>query len=121
MLWWIGNILLLVAALAGSTGGYLWLLFVARDSPRVSLLTLLAVFVLATAVTAWHHRERLNRRLLSAHLAIGSIVLVTVGGYLLGAEVLEAVHGAGGDLYQAFVSGSLVHVVFHQGRHDHTH
>ena len=25
------------------------------------------------------------------------------------------------ELYQAFVSGSLVHVVFHQGRHDHTH
>lgn len=52
---------------------------------------------------------------------IGAIVVVTLAGYLLGAEVLEAVHGAGGDLYQAFVSGSLVHVVFHQGRHDHTH
>ena len=30
-----------------------------------------------------------------------------------------AVHGAA--LYQAFVSGSLIHVVFHQGRHDHDH
>lgn len=56
-----------------------------------------------------------------AMIGIGLIVLVTVGGYVLGAEVLETVHGAGGDLYQAFVSGSLVHVVFHQGRHDHTH
>ena len=57
----------------------------------------------------------------SGALGVGAIVLVTLAGYALGAEVLTAVHGAGGDLYQAFVSGSLVHVVFHQGRHDHTH
>lgn len=57
----------------------------------------------------------------AAVLGIGTIVVVTLVGYALGAEVLEAVHGAGGDLYQAFVSGSLVHVVFHQGRHDHMH
>ena len=54
-------------------------------------------------------------------LGVGAIVLVTLAGYGLGEEVLAAVHGAGGDLYQAFVSGSLMHVVFHQGRHDHTH
>jgi zinc transporter ZupT len=54
-------------------------------------------------------------------VGVGSIVIVTLAGYALGAEVLQAVHGAGADLYQAFVSGSLVHVVFHQGRHDHTH
>lgn len=54
-------------------------------------------------------------------LGVGSLVVVTLAGYAVGAEVLEAVHGAGGDVYQAFVSGSLVHVVFHQGRHDHTH
>lgn len=54
-------------------------------------------------------------------LGVGAIVLVTLAGYALGTEVLTVVHGAGGDLYQAFVSGSLVHVVFHQGRHDHTH
>jgi zinc transporter ZupT len=57
----------------------------------------------------------------AALLAVGAIVLVTLAGYALGTEVLASVHGAGGDLYQAFVSGSLVHVVFHQGRHDHTH
>lgn len=56
-----------------------------------------------------------------ALLAVGAIVLVTLAGYALGAEVLAGVHGAGADLYQAFVSGSLVHVVFHQGRHDHAH
>jgi hypothetical protein len=54
-------------------------------------------------------------------IGVGAIVIVTIAGYALGTEVLSAVHGAGADLYQAFVSGSLVHVVFHQGRHDHTH
>lgn len=54
-------------------------------------------------------------------LGVGSIVLVTLAGYALGTEVLEGVHGGWGGIYQAFVSGSLVHVVFHQGRHDHTH
>jgi len=58
---------------------------------------------------------------LAGMVGVGAVVLVTLAGYALGAEVLAAVHGAGGDLYQAFVSGSLVHVVFHQGRHDHTH
>jgi hypothetical protein len=56
-----------------------------------------------------------------AALGVGAIVVVTLAGYALGTEVLEAIHGSGADLYQAFVSGSLVHVVFHQGRHDHTH
>lgn len=57
----------------------------------------------------------------AALLAVGAIVIVTLAGYGLGSEVLAGVHGAGADLYQAFVSGSLVHVVFHQGRHDHRH
>lgn len=71
----VWRLVLLVAALAGSTAAYLWLLFVAPHSPRVSLLMLLAVFLIATAVAAWHHRERLTARLLSAHLALGSLVL----------------------------------------------
>jgi zinc transporter ZupT len=57
----------------------------------------------------------------AALLGVGAIVLVTLAGYALGSEVLAGIHGAGADLYQAFVSGSLVHVVFHQGRHDHRH
>jgi hypothetical protein len=67
----------------------------------------------------WLVRPRYGAGL--ALLGIGAIVLVTVAGYVVGTEVLEGAHGPGGDLYQAFVSGSLVHVVFHQGRHDHTH
>jgi zinc transporter ZupT len=70
-------------------------------------------------VVWWLVRPRYGRMM--GAIAIGALVGVTLAGYALGTEVLEAVHGAGGDLYQAFVSGSLVHVVFHQGRHDHTH
>lgn len=70
-------------------------------------------------VVWWLVRPRYGAML--AMTGIMAIVAVTLAGYALGTEVLEAVHGAGGDLYQAFVSGSLVHVVFHQGRHDHTH
>lgn len=57
----------------------------------------------------------------AALLGVGAIVALTIAGYALGIEVLAGIHGPGADLYQAFVSGSLVHVVFHQGRHDHQH
>lgn len=56
-----------------------------------------------------------------AAAGVGSIVAATLAGYAVGGEVLGVAHGGGVDLYQAFVSGSLVHVVFHQGRHDHQH
>ena len=56
-----------------------------------------------------------------AALAVGSIVLATLAGFGVGWEVLGDAHGPVIETYQAFVSGSLVHVVFHQGRHDHMH
>ena len=56
-----------------------------------------------------------------AAAGVGSIVVATLAGYPLGAELLGGMHTSGAILYQAFVSGSLVHVVFHQGRHDHDH
>lgn len=52
---------------------------------------------------------------------VASISIGTLAGYALGVEVLGAVHGESAKLYQALVAGSLVHVVFHQGRQDHTH
>jgi len=52
-------------------------------------------------------------------LGIGAIVAATVLGYAVGSTVIAA--GGGVELYQAFVGGSLVHVVFHQSRHDHSH
>lgn len=70
-------------------------------------------------VVWWLVRPRFGRGWAAA--GVGSIVLATLAGYVVGAEVLGVAHGGGVDLYQAFVSGSLVHVVFHQGRHDHQH
>ena len=58
---------------------------------------------------------------LAASAGVGSIVVATLAGYGLGTEFLGSTQGSAVELYQAFVSGSLVHVVFHQGRHDHQH
>ena len=57
----------------------------------------------------------------AAGTGVGLVVLATLAGFGVGAELLGDAHGRGIELYQAFVSGSLVHVVFHQGRHDHRH
>lgn len=51
-------------------------------------------------------------------LGIGGIGAVTLAGYAAGVELLP---GSGVELYQAFVGGSLLHVVFHQSLHDHRH
>ena len=55
-----------------------------------------------------------------ASLGIGAILAATVAGYAAGARFLADGRG-GTELYQAFVGGSLLHVVFHQVRHDHRH
>ena len=52
---------------------------------------------------------------------VATIVFATLVGYLLAAGLGGGQHGTGVEYYQAFVSGTLVHVVFHQGRHDHRH
>jgi zinc transporter ZupT len=57
----------------------------------------------------------------AAAAGVGSIVVGTLVGYVLGAEVLGSLHSEAAELLQALVSGTLVHVVFHQGRHDHAH
>lgn len=67
----------------------------------------------------WLIRPRFGQGAASAGVA--SIVLATIAGYGLGSELLADAHSGAAELYQGFVSGSLVHVVFHQGRHDHTH
>ena len=51
---------------------------------------------------------------------VGAVLLATVIGFAASTELLPDEHSAI-ELYQAFVAGSLLHVVFHQGRHDHTH
>lgn len=71
-------------------------------------------------VVWWLIRPRFGVGL--ASVGVGSIVLATLAGFGLGSELLAHGHGmAQLEWYQAFVSGSLVHVVFHQGRHDHDH
>jgi zinc transporter ZupT len=67
----------------------------------------------------WLLRPRYGTALAAA--GVGSIVLGTLVGYVMGGEVLGTLHGEGAAFFQALVSGTLVHVVFHQGRHDHAH
>ena len=58
------------------------------------------------------------------NVAMAGIALLIGGtllGFVVGSEVLGPADGHGSELYQAFVSGSLIHVVFHQGRGDHAH
>lgn len=51
---------------------------------------------------------------------VGAILLATMIGFAAGTEILPNEHSVL-EIYQAFVAGSLLHVVFHQGRHDHIH
>lgn len=67
----------------------------------------------------WLIRPRFGQR--AATLGVASVVFATLGGFGLGSEILGGAHGPGAEMYQMFVSGSLVHVVYHQGRHDHDH
>ena len=57
----------------------------------------------------------------AAVVGVGALIGATLIGYGAGAGVLPDEHGTVLDLYQGFVAGSLLHVVFHQGRHDHQH
>lgn len=56
-----------------------------------------------------------------AMVAVGSLVGATLVGAFVGTELTGQAHGPGFELFEAFVAGTLLHVVFHQGRHDHAH
>ena len=56
-----------------------------------------------------------------ASAAVGALVLATLVGGLVGLELSGPIHGEGLHYFEAFVAGTLLHVVFHQGRHDHDH
>ena len=66
----------------------------------------------------WMLRPRHGLR--GGALGIGVLCAATVAGYAIGANLHDG-HATGVDLYQAFVGGSLLHVVFHQSRRDHRH
>jgi zinc transporter ZupT len=70
-------------------------------------------------VVWWLIRPRFGSA--AAAVGVGALVLATLVGYGAGVEFLGGGYRPGIELYQAFVSGSLVHVVFHQGRRDHQH
>ncbi|MDZ7781006.1 MAG: hypothetical protein U5R14_13885 [Gemmatimonadota bacterium] len=67
----------------------------------------------------WLVRPRHGTALAAA--AVGSLVLATLVGAFVGGELSGHSHGSGFEYLEAFVAGTLLHVVFHQGRHDHTH
>lgn len=67
----------------------------------------------------WLVRPRFGQA--AAALGVLSLILATLGGAGLGSELLAGTGTEPAHLYQIFVSGSLVHVVYHQGRHDHDH
>jgi zinc transporter ZupT len=75
--------------------------------------------ILEGLVVWWLLRPRYGFGAATAGVAL--LLGATVAGFTLGVELLGGVDSAGVGLYQAFVAGSLVHVVFHQGRHDHAH
>ena len=70
-------------------------------------------------VVWWLIRPRHGRA--AALVGVGAIVAATLAGAAGGSLVAPPSEGMGLDLYQAFVAGSLLHVVFHQGRSDHRH
>jgi len=57
----------------------------------------------------------------AAMAGVGLLLGATGTGFAIGLEWLAGAEAGWVGLYQAFVAGSLVHVVFHQGRHDHAH
>ena len=50
---------------------------------------------------------------------LAATMVVTLAGFAVGTSWFDT--GTGAQLYVAFVGGSLLHVVFHQTRHDHDH
>jgi len=50
-----------------------------------------------------------------------ALVLTTAAGFAVGEELLGSAGGASVDVFEALVAGSLLHVIFHQGRHAHAH
>lgn len=75
--------------------------------------------VLDGSVIWWLLRPRHGR--VAVGLGTVAVSLAPLAGYAAGPEILGAGEGPWVRLYQAFVAGTLLHVVFHQGRHDHDH
>ena len=57
----------------------------------------------------------------AAAAGVAAIVAATLAGYMVGAGVVTDLPFVDPRLFEAFVAGTLLHVVFHQGRRDHRH
>lgn len=57
----------------------------------------------------------------SAAVGVAAILAATAAGYVVGAGVVADVPFVDSHLLEAFVAGTLLHVVLHQGREDHRH
>lgn len=57
----------------------------------------------------------------AAAAGVAAILVGTLAGYVVGAGVLTDLPFVDSHLVEAFVAGTLLHVVLHQGREDHRH
>ena len=57
----------------------------------------------------------------AAAVGVAAILAATAAGYVVGAGVVAGVPFVDSRLLEAFVAGTLLHVVLHQGREDHRH
>ena len=57
----------------------------------------------------------------AAALGVAAILAATAAGYVVGTGVVADVPFVDSHLLEAFVAGTLLHVVLHQGREDHRH
>ena len=57
----------------------------------------------------------------AAALGVAAIIGATLAGYVAGAGMIAKTSFMDPTLFEAFVAGTLLHVVFHQGRRDHRH
>ena len=56
-----------------------------------------------------------------AAAGVAAIVAATLAGYVVGVGMMTDLPFVDSRLLEAFVAGTLLHVVFHQGREDHRH
>ncbi|MCB9674621.1 MAG: hypothetical protein H6737_05850 [Alphaproteobacteria bacterium] len=79
---------LLAVILAVTLGGYGWMFAVADAGVRQSLALLSAVFTALVIAVFWHYRHRLTARLVTANLALGTVVHLAFAGLIVGADRL---------------------------------
>ncbi len=90
-----------------------------RHQPEQPLVAAIVLHRIPVGLVVWWLLRPRHGRGIAA-TGVAALCFATLGGYALGSGLEPSAHGAGVELYQAFVSGSLMHVVFHQGRHHHT-